>query len=380
MNITYLIDGMYNSAGMERVVANKAKYLSAMGYNVTILTTNQKGRKFFYDVPQNVQKVDLDINFDDYVKSNIIVRIFSYLKKKKLFKSKLTSFLFNNQQDCLVCTMSRGSEFLFDINDGSKKIFECHFNRYSNYYLGKAAGRSIPQQIIYSIRDFFTRQRIKKYDKFVVLTKEDMKYWGSGYKNITSIPNSIAYGEEKSDLNSKIVLAVGRLDYQKGFDILLKIWSEVSPEFPDWNLHIYGNGQEKDYLLSLCKKLNINNTVTFFSATQNINEVFLKSSIFAFPSRFEGFGIVLWEAMNKGIPPVAFNCKCGPSEVITDGENGFLCDLGDCTSFKQKLRLLMTDSSLRRNMGNAANNSMKKYDHSVVMNQWNDLFADLCKK
>ncbi|MBQ3656258.1 MAG: glycosyltransferase family 4 protein [Bacteroidales bacterium] len=379
MKITYLIDGMYNSAGMERVVANKVNYLSSLGYNITILTTNQKNRDYFYSIPECVTKIDLDINFDDYIKSNIFIRLQSYSKKKVLFKERLSYFLLNNKQDILICLMTRGMEFLFDIPDGSKKICECHFNRYSNYYIGKADNRTFIQRIVYSIRDFWIRKRIKKFDRFVVLTQEDKKYWGNAYSNIICIPNSITYAKNVASLKNKVVLAVGRLNYQKGFDILLSIWALISPRFPDWKLHIYGSGEDSEKLEKLAKSLGIISSVIFFSPTQRIDEVFLSSSIFAFPSRFEGLPMVLLEAMNKGLPSVAFNCKCGPSDIIKNSENGFLCNMGDNKSFQNALEMLMSSYDLRVKMGYKANLSVRDYDHHIIMRKWDNLFKELLK-
>src|SRR5690606_38215023 len=137
------------------------------------------------------------------------------------------------------------------IKDGSKKILEIHFSRYKRIQYGRVGIWKIIDKV-QSKRDLRT---VKKFDKFIVLTKEDQGYWGD-LKNIGVIPNANSFSSKVvSDLNQKQVLAVGRLDYQKGFDDLIRIWSKVSIKFPDWKLNIYGNGPLKEEFIALISSL-----------------------------------------------------------------------------------------------------------------------------
>lgn len=371
---------MFNSAGMERTVSNKVKYLEKLGYEVSILTTNQKGREYFYDIPTNVKKIDLNINFDDYISLNIIKRILLYLYKSIIFRRRLYDVLYKGQYDVVVSLMPRSINLLNRFPGKIKTIYEHHFSYYFNDQFDKAFNRSILSKIIYKLKFNRFCKELRLVDRFVVLTEEDKQYWSQHYpyKNIINIPNSIEFDNDKqSPLTSKIIISVGRLDYQKGYDQLIPMWQNLTEKYPDWELHLYGDGPDKEKLLNLIYSLNLQNVVKIFPPTKEIEEKLLSASIYALSSRFEGLPMVLLEAMAVGLPVVAFACKCGPRDIIEDSLNGYLCDSSDNLDFISKLEKLVNSSELRLNISNNAKIRASDFSHQNIAKIWDKLFKEL---
>ena len=176
---------------------------------------------------------------------------------------------------------------------------------------------------------------LKRLDKFIVLTEEDKASW-TELSNVEVIPDPLAFDiTEVSPLKAKRVIAVGRYVYQKGFDLLLQAWAKIEKLFPDWELAIYGMGDRSSYE-NLAQQLGINmNRCHLNGSTQNIRKEYLESSLFVFSSRFEGFGMVLIEAMACGLPVVSFDCPCGPKDIVSHDEDGLLVPSGDIDKLRQ---------------------------------------------
>lgn len=381
MKILYLISAMYNSAGMERTVANKANYFASKGHEVTIVTTDQSDREYFYDISPSVKKIDLDINFSEDNDKNILVRTLLFFKKNALLEKKLAVFLRENKQDIFVSLILKSSDFLYRLNDGSVKVVEHHFSRKHYFLQGAAYGRSLIEKIAYFYRDKKVVKNLKKIDCFVVLTHEDEQDWSRDLHNVVVIPNSISYDRESQGaLISKKIVTIGRLDYQKGYDLLIPIWKEVALKHPDWKLLIYGSGDLKPLLLELISLNEVTESVILQGTVRDVQQALLDASIYVLPSRFEGLPMVLLESMSLGLPSVAFKCKCGPSDVIDDGNNGFLVDCFNQDDFADKINRLIEDFELRKKLGKNAKQTMAAYSHDIVCKQWERLFQDLINK
>jgi glycosyltransferase involved in cell wall biosynthesis len=121
----------------------------------------------------------------------------------------------------------------------------------------------------------------------------------------------------------------------------------------------------------------MNDNTHLIGATKNIAEEFSKSSIFVLSSRFEGFGLVLAEAMSCGLPCVSFDCPFGPRDIITDGEDGFLVENGNIEALSKSIEQLIADENLRKSMGEKAIINVARYDSSNIMNRWEKLFSSL---
>ena len=218
---------------------------------------------------------------------------------------------------------------------------------------------------------------VRKYDKFIVLTEEDKPDWGQ-LNNIQVIPNANTFETEQfSLLEKKVVLAAGRYGYQKNFEDLIHAWHIVHSNNPDWILNIRGQGL--DNLQPLIDSLSLNSSISIGHSNDMLKEC-LNSSIFALSSRYEGLPMVILETQACGLPTVSYTCKCGPRDIITDGENGFLVDTGDINGLAQNIIRLIEDESLRKKMGESAKMNSKRFSENVIMKKWDDLFSSLVGK
>lgn len=373
MKIVYCIEGTFNSGGMEKIITTKANLLSEMGHSVFIITTEQRGRSPFFPINGGIKTIDLSINYTDYLYKGVLKKVIGYFQKRHLHKKRLTKVLKTISADIVISTFGHEVPFLYKINDGSKKIAEIHFTK--NYrLLHKRSGLMRYTDII---RTFLNVLIAKKYDKFVVLTQEDKSYWGN-LKNITVIPNFLtSIPNQTAELKNKICLAVGRMDYQKGFDNLIKIWNIVYKSCPDWELHIYGEGPLKETLSNMIKEAHLNKVISIYPPTKEIEKIFMQSSMYVLSSRYEGLPMVMLEASSYGLPIISFSCKCGPKDIIKEGINGYLIEEGNLKDFADKIIFLIKNMNKRSEMGKNAQLLISQYNVQNIMKQWYILFNSL---
>lgn len=376
MKIVYCIAGTYNAGGMERVMTNKANWLSEHGYDVAIITTDQKGREPFFQLDGVIKCIDLDINYADNNGKSFINKLIHYPIKQYRHKKRLTKLLMKLQADIVVCMFNNDASFMYKIKDGSRKVLEIHFSKFKKLQYGREG--------LWKWADEWRTKRenkiVRHFDKFVVLTKEDASYWGN-LPNITVISNARTFERnETASLENKRILAVGRLEYQKGFDTLIDIWGEVCKQTEEWRLDIVGDGVLRDALQNKINEYGIENRTAIVKSTNNIKEFYLESSIVAMTSRYEGLPMILLEAQAFGLPIVSFACKCGPRDIIADGWDGYLISEGNNERFIQKLMELMKDETQRKTMGKHAITSSMRFSREKIMNEWTNLFDYLVAK
>lgn len=375
MKFVYCQCSVYNPGGMERVLLNKIKWLVSKGHEVVIVTTDQNGRKPFYEFPCNVRMIDLKINYSADNKLSVFSRIIRYWYKRRLHKKRLSKVLLRERPDVTVSLFPSESSFIPTIKDGSRKVLELHFNRYFRLQYGRSG-------LLGAIDRWRTKNDVKlaqQFDRFVVLTEEDRNYWGNMH-NICVIPNAaMPLDKNHSDCSVKRVIAVGRLDYQKGFDRLLRIWQIVMQhgDLRDWRLDIFGQGEWREKLFQLAKDLGISNSVNINAPVNDIAKEYLNSSILVMTSNYEGFPMVMIEGMTMGLPVVSFDFKCGPKDIILNNHNGIIVSDGDEAMFANKLSILMHDARSRRQLGQEARKIVYTYSEESVMSLWMNMFNQL---
>ncbi|HAY3551988.1 glycosyltransferase family 4 protein [Elizabethkingia meningoseptica] len=376
MKIVYNILGTFNSGGMERVLANKANYLVAQGYDITIITTDQKGRKSYFEMNPQIKNIDLGINYTDNNDKGLFQKLLSYPRKQRIHKQKLQKLLVALEADVVISMFDNDASFMYKIKDGSRKILEIHFSRFKRLQYGKKG----LWKIINKLRSNADLKVAKQYDRFVVLTHEDKGYWGQKLPNIAVIPNANSFvASAKAPLEIKRVIAVGRYDYQKGFDELIDVWAKIYTMHPEWSLDIFGHGPLKEELQNQIDRLGLTEVVRLCTPVKNIEHEYLNSSVLAMTSRYEGLPMTLLEAQACGVPLVAYACKCGPRDIIKDGVNGYLIEGEDQKKMAEKLMLLMADTELRKKMGDAAYKFSDNYTEDQIMTQWMELFKQVKK-
>ncbi len=370
MKIVYCLSGTFNSGGMERVVTSKANWLAERGYDVTIVTVTQFGRPDFFPLHPAIKRVDLDIPYLDTQSYGVLKKMFARRKLIKLHRKRLERLLFDLKADIVVSTFGNEVGFVPLIKDGSRKIAEIHFSRWYRLQLNRGGvWHWIDKYLTYN-----DRRVLKKYDRFVCLTQEDRQNW-TNVDNIEVIPNFVETGASpQASLQSKSMIAVGRLSYQKGYDRLIRAWKIVAQKYPDWILNIFGSGELKCDLEKQISDAELAGKVIIHSPTKDIGSEYLHNSALVLSSRYEGLPMVLLEAIKVGLPMVSFTCQCGPRDVIEDGHNGLLVADGDISGLANAIIQVIEDPALRQTLGNNAFQDAEKYQKDHIMHRWEALF------
>jgi glycosyltransferase involved in cell wall biosynthesis len=219
------------------------------------------------------------------------------------------------------------------------------------------------------------RRHYGRLDALTVLSSDDLRDYGALLGDrVRRIPNPVQELDGgRSDGTAKVVVAAGRLNTQKGFDLLIDAWRPVAARHPDWTLKIYGSGPERAALEARAAGL----PVELPGRTDALGAAMAAGSLFALSSRWEGFGLVLVEAMGKGLPVVSFDCPRGPSDIVGDGDDGLLVPAEDVPGMTAALVELIEDPQRRAAMAAAARETARRYEPDAVVPHWDALLQDL---
>ena len=372
--IVYCTPALYMAGGVERVLTLKANYFAEhFGYDITIILTEGEGKSLFYPLSEKVKVINLNIGFEELWDCPFYKKVFLYLKKQYKYKKLLKEELERIRPDITDSLLRREINFISSIKDGSVKIGELHANR-SNYRNFEANDTNLIKKLFSRFWMYKLVVKLKKLDKFVVLTEEDRKTW-TELDNVVVIANPVSFNVVKvSQLTEKRVIVVGRYAYQKGLDLLLKAWAIVEQQCPDWKLAVYGDGNSEPYL-NLAMNLELDmSRCSLNHSTTNIQKEYLLSSLFVVSSRFEGLSLALLEAMACGLPVVSFDCPCGPKDVITDGINGLLVPREDYSKLAQSMVSVMKSPDMIRLLSANAQKRSDDFKIDVIAHKWKDLF------
>jgi len=377
MKIVYVVGGLLAPNGMSSVLSAKINYLAEhTDYELYMILTEKAGQAWYYNINPKVKWVNFDINFDELDTMPLLKKFFFYQLKQRKYKKLFTDYLMEIRPDITVSTVRREINFINDVKDGSCKIGEIHFNK-SNYRNINLS--FLPASLNKTLSNWWMGRlirQISKLNQFVVLTHKDATYW-KGMTNMMVIPNFITHFPiQLSSCKNRNVIAVGRYDYVKGFDLLIPAWQKVHKEHPDWQLNIYGSGQREVYQRmaderGLQKVLHCNGPVS------DIDSRYVEASLFVLSSRNEGFGLVIVEAMAAGLPVVSFDCPCGPSDIIRSGEDGLLIENGDIDKMADAICWMIEHPEERCQYGKQARQNAMRFSQEEVMQQWIQLFNSL---
>ena len=358
MKLVYVYPQFTEPAGTERVLIDKMNYVSARN---------------------RITHVDLDVRFWELYKLNFFSRILKRKKCNKLYSERFNSFVAEIKPDIVIA--STFYSFILDVVANCPlpfvRILESHIDKrylFSSNMLNR-------KKLFNCFSLLYGRSNLKrvvsKYDVLISLNSLDSIDWAK-YIRTKKILNIVHLNPTGmiSNHQSKRVIFVGRYVEQKGISDLYKIWKLIFSKHHDWHVDLYGSGDIKEILSSDEDFENFNFHI--HQPEGDIFKCYLDSSILLHTSIFEPFGLVMPEAMSCGLPVVAFDCPSGPSEIITDGVDGFL--IRDINHFAERVCLLIESRDLRIKMGQAAIRSSYRFSEDRIMPEWETLFNDLLSK
>lgn len=351
-HIAFVINNIYGKGGTERVTSQLANLLINY-YDITIISL-KSGQNINFYVDERIDIIELR----GISENKLVRRLFNLIELNKHITNKNIDMFIN-----VDITLSL---YTLPFRKRVKNISWEHFNFFS-----ESNSR---------IRQFSRKISSRYSDAVVVLSDADLKNYQSNlkrYSNIRRIYNPIAFNKEVGgyNLNSKVVLSVGRLESQKGFDILLDAWKNVSND-GSWVLKIIGDGSKKEELLAKISQNHINN-VMISPFTKDIEKEYINSAIYVMSSRYEGFGLALAEAQSKGLPLITFDCPEGPAEIVGYGDYGILIENGNVQSLSNELSSLMNSIELREYWSNASLKGANRFNTQEILNEWINLFEEI---
>lgn len=381
MKLVYLYPAFDVVGGADRIIIQKANYLAEhYKYDVYIVTAHQLGKPFFFPLSPKITHIDLGVDFNKQYRQPLWKRAWIYFTLLRIYKQRVKKTLFTLRPDIVITTISRDIDFLPQIKDGSKKIAEAHVAKPFLRNLHLMQQRSLPYRIIGNIWTKRLEKAVSQLQGLVALTQHDVESW-KGIIEPTVIPNSLSfYPSESSTCENKLIISIGRLSEQKGYDKLLDAWKIVIRKHPDWKIHIYGQGEWENRLKGEIEKHGLTESFILKTPVSNIMDKYLESSMYVLSSRFEGFGLVLIEAMACGLPCVSFDCPNGPHDIIRDKEDGILVRNGDIQALADEICYLIEHPSERKQMGENAKRNVRRYLPDYVMEQWKSYLETLANE
>ena len=371
---------MTNLAGIERILTCKMNYLSEKpDHSIFLLTYEQSNQALSFQISEKISYQPIDAPIPQREGLTLYGWIKAYSSARKKFKHQFYNVLRIIHPDIVICT-GYAYPVLDIIIDTSRQInakiiVESHVKGDTVSMKKYIFNHSLAY--LFSFWDSYILKKVKKADCIVTLTQEDKDFWKPYTKRLEVIPNILTITPKRViDYRTKRIIAAGRYVHQKGFDMLLEAWHLINKNVNDWHLYIYGNENRKPYQ-RIVDKYGMNDNTHLMGATKDIAEEFSKSSIFVLSSRFEGFGLVLAEAMSCGLPCISFDCPYGPRDIITDKEDGILVENGNIEALSKAIEQLMNDEDVRQSMGEKALINVARYDSSNIMNRWEELFSSL---
>lgn len=374
MNILYCIPHLYNTGGMERVLTQKVNWLvTHTQHHYTILTTEcaPKGvAPICFPLDPHVQVVHLNIDFNADYNKPLFAKWCGHMRRMRAYKQALQAYIKENKVD--LCISLCGKEIAFLRHLPCRTIAELHFAKDQRRQLLEANHHGGLWSLLGRIRTWQLVHAVKPLERLVVLTEKDQADWQqAGCKNVTVIPNVCSLDRQEIPMKpkKKIVLAVGRLHEQKGFDLLLQAWQAVEACHADWTLRIVGEGEQRKALEEQIARLGLQR-VCLAGQIKEMADEYAKASLFVLPSRYEGLPLALIEAMWCGLPCVAFDCPQGPAELLAEGR-GWLVSNGDIPALTAQIEYAITHPDEAKEKAQKAQTyAQQTYSETVIMPQW----------
>lgn len=357
MNILFITNNINQTGGVERVISNLSDgFIEKLNFNVDIVSLYSKENNLFFKFNDNVNIIHKNMTQIE------IKSLKDKIKNRELLIDGIKESIHRKKYDVIMTFHSYISHaVLANKKLIYGKIVVTEHGNYDNYSM---------------LRKIINNMNYRKADKVVVLTEHDKEKYDRFLSNVCVIRNCIPFNTSKISLyNNKRVIAVGRLEAEKGFDLLIDAFGMLSEKYGDWKLDIIGEGSQKDNLMDKIIRYNLKN-VNILPFTNDVKSELLKSSIYSLTSRTEGFPLVILEAMECGLSCVSFDLPSS-KEMIINNEDGLLAKSYDIKDFANKLSILMDSYELRKQYGESAKYNVQKYNMDNILIKWKELIDSL---
>lgn len=355
MQIIFLVPDLHLCGGGERVSTLLANHFVSRGNGVTILSVATSGTEQRFAIDTRVRIEYLNIELKSGLR--ILRKIESLLALRKYFKTvNGPTFLLGmgNYPILLAASLPRKTQI---------KTIGCQHGSYASV------------KYIWAILRWLIFRRL---DAVVSLTNRDLPKLKRHNANVWVIPNPITfYPERPAGLQNKIILSVGRIDFSKGYDLLLEVFERFCRVNKDWKLKIIGDGPLRTFIEKSISNKGLTDRISILPATKKIEDEYLNASVYLMTSRTEGLPMVLLEAQACGLPIIAFDCETGPAEIVTHGENGYLIEANNLEVMSKRLLELCADPLKRKAFGKNARESVKHFFPDAVFGKWDELFESI---
>lgn len=360
MRLLFFI-GSLAGGGAERVMVIICNELAERGHEVYLATNIDI--PFAYELDDRVKVINLFKNYR--AESGVILRNVKLTKNirsivKKIKPDVMIPFMFGISSKVILSTL----DMKIPVISSEHSTFD----------------------IKYSPVKFFKRFHINKLATFVtILTQYDYEFIGDRLKNKIIMPNPLSFDICKGkDQREQVVLAAGSIDRWKvkGFDNLIKVWGNVSSKFPEWKLQIAGNGKEEsfEFLKKIAQDNDVEHSVEFLGFQSHLDQLLQQKAIFVLSSRYEGFGMVLLEAISQGCASISFDCIAGPKEIITHNESGILVEDQNMEEMEKELIRLMSDEQLRTKLAEGGLIEAERFTADKIVDKWEALFNKVMRR
>lgn len=379
MRFLFVIKSFAQVAGVERVMSDKMNYLASIGHHIMLVTYEQGNHPLIFELHPNIKHRDIDCRFFILLKMSLIKRIFKSLIMKRKFYKQIKTIIVDFEPDAII-SPTYPLDIIGELASAkghSKLIIESHM-AYVQALKEYSKLRSRLGSIIAKLYDKHTLRLLRKCDCLVVLTQGDCNFWSQFIPQVKVLPNPLtSYPEKINDVpkDKYRVISIGRLTSIKRFDRLIDAFAMICNNNPNWHIDIYGDGSDKDMLISQISKLGLDNFVIIHPPTNDIYTEIKKSQFLVMTSESEGFPLVLIEAMACGIPCLSFDCPYGPGEIIEHNKTGLLAVNGDVSDLANKMQYLMMNPDIIEEMSKEARVSASKYKKETVMKAWEKLYS-----
>lgn len=378
MKLLFFLPLLSTKGGQERTLIDKANWLVGRGHDVMFVTYENDG-PLAYPLDKRVIHTDVSCPFFRIYRLPFFKRFHAALKFKKDFRERMSKAIATISPDIIVVTIPLTEFFLTDImriSNTVPTVIESHLA-----YGHEAIHRGITERVIDII--YPPMRAIQKSNLLITLTEGDARIWRKYHNNVRVIPNPVTcYPPSVQHFalpNSQFrIICVGRLTPQKRFDRVIDAFATIANKYPHWHVDIFGGG-EKHGVSSLQQRIvekGLKGRVDIYPPVNDIYAEYQRSEFSVLSSDFEGFGLVITEAMSCGIPVVATDCPYGPSEIIEDGNTGLLAKM-EVRDLADKMEWMITHDAERQQMGILARQAVARYQLDQIMPQWEQAYLSV---